>query len=126
MYYLDKAYHLSQYVELVRTVHAAFRRIIRKRYKETLKVLSTGTTLMIKALVVASALTMSLTGYAVAQDKVTGAPGPAPNTHPPKMHMHMPKMHMPKMHMHKPMHHMHKPMHKPMAAPMAAPADAPK
>jgi hypothetical protein len=79
---------------------------------------------MIKALVVASALTMSLTGYALAQDKVTGAPGPAPNTNPPKMHMHMPKMHM-----HKPMHHMHKPMHhmhKPMAAPMAAPTDAPK
>jgi hypothetical protein len=77
---------------------------------------------MIKIIAVASALTMSLTGYAVAQDKVTGAPGPAPNTRVPAMKMHNP-MHM-STHMHKPMHH--KSMHKPMAAPMAAPTDAPK
>ena len=77
---------------------------------------------MIKILVIASALTLSLTGYAVAQDKVTGAPGPAPNTRVPAMKMHSP-MHM-HTHMHKPMHT--KSMHKPMAAPMAAPTDAPK
>ena len=77
---------------------------------------------MIKIIAVASALTMSLTGYAVAQDKVTGAPGPAPNTRVPAMKMHNP-MHM-STHTHKPMHH--KSMHKPMAAPMAAPTDAPK
>ena len=76
---------------------------------------------MIKILVVASALTMSLAGYAFAQDKVTGAPGPAPNTRPPKLHN---PFHPMSMHKHKPMHH--KSMHKPMAAPMAAPADAPK
>jgi hypothetical protein len=79
------------------------------------------TTPMIKVLVVASALTMSFTGYALAQDKVTGAPGPAPNTRPPMLHN--PFHHM-SMHKHKPMHH--KSMHKPMAAPMAAPTDAPK
>jgi hypothetical protein len=78
---------------------------------------------MFKILVVASALTMGLTGYAVAQDKVTGAPGPAPNTRVPPMKMHNP-MHHTSMHMHKPMHH--KSMHKPMAAPMAAPTDTPK
>ncbi len=54
---------------------------------------------MIKIIAVASALTMSLTSYAVAQDKVTGAPGPAPNTRVPAMKMHNP-MHM-STHMHK-------------------------
>jgi hypothetical protein len=73
---------------------------------------------MIKILVLASAVTVSLAGYAFAQDKVTGAPGPAPNN-PPLMHKPMHHMHM-----HKPMHH--KSMHKPMAAPMAAPTDTPK
>jgi hypothetical protein len=77
---------------------------------------------MIKPLVVASALTIGLAGYALAQDTVTGAPAGTAPMKPAPMHMHM----------HKPMHHMsmkmHKPMHhkKPMAAPMAAPTDSPK
>jgi hypothetical protein len=83
--------------------------------------LSTGTIDMIKIVVVASALTMSLMSYAVAQDRVTGAPGPAPNTRPPTLHN---PFHHTSVHKHKPIHH--KSMHKPMAAPMAAPTDAPK
>jgi hypothetical protein len=79
------------------------------------------TTSMIRILVVASALTMSFVGCAFAQDKVTGAPGPAPNTRPPMLHN--PFHHM-NTHKHKPMHH--KSLHKPTAAPMAAPTDAPK
>ena len=82
---------------------------------------------MIKALVVASALTIGLTGFARAQDTVTGAPaGTAPVKPPPMTDMaktmgkSMHKPHM-SMKMHKPMHHK-----KPMAAPMAAPTDAPK
>jgi hypothetical protein len=84
---------------------------------------------MIKTLVLTSALTLGLTGYALAQNTVTGAPaGTAPETPPPvtEMAKTMSKS------MHKPMHHssmkMHKPMHhkKPTAAPMATPTDAPK
>jgi hypothetical protein len=88
---------------------------------------------MIKTLVAASTLVLGLTGFALAQDTVTGAPaGTAPMKPPPMTDMAKTmgkSMHKP---MHKPMHHMsmkmHKPMHhkKPMAAPMAAPADAPK
>jgi hypothetical protein len=84
---------------------------------------------MIKTLAIASALTIGLAGYALAQDTVTGAPaGTAPMKPPPitDMAKTMGKS------MHKPMHHMsmkmHRPLHhkKPMAAPMAAPTDAPK
>jgi hypothetical protein len=48
-----------------------------------------GQILMIKSLVVATALTIGFVGYASAQDTVTGAPAgtapmtPAPGTHPP-------------------------------------------
>jgi hypothetical protein len=84
---------------------------------------------MIKTLVAASTLLLGLTGFALAQDTVTGAPaGTAPMKPPPMTDMAktMGKS------MHKPMHHtgmkMHKPMHhkKPTAAPMATPTDAPK
>jgi hypothetical protein len=84
---------------------------------------------MIKTVVAASALLLGLTGFALAQDTVTGAPaGTAPVKPPPVTDMAktLGKS------MHKPMHHtsmkMHKPMHhkKPMAAPMATPTDAPK
>jgi hypothetical protein len=73
--------------------------------------------------------TLILTGYAFAQDTVTGAPaGTAPMKPPPITDMAKTAGKS----MHKPMHNMsmkmHKPMHqkKPMAAPMAAPTDAPK
>jgi hypothetical protein len=84
---------------------------------------------MIKSLATAAALTISLTGYAFAQDTAPGAPaGTKPVTPPPITDMaktatkstHKPMGHM-SMKMHKPMHHK-----KPMAAPMASPTDAPK
>jgi hypothetical protein len=84
---------------------------------------------MIKSLAIAAALTISLIGYAFAQDTAPGAPaGTKPVTPPPitdmaktaTKSMHKPMGHM-SMKMHKPMHHK-----KPMAAPMASPTDAPK
>jgi hypothetical protein len=82
---------------------------------------------MIKSLASAAALTISLTGYAFAQDTAPGAPaGTKPVTPPPITDMAKTatkSMHKPHMSM-----KMHKPMHpkKPMAAPMASPTDAPK
>jgi hypothetical protein len=82
---------------------------------------------MIKSFTTAAALTISLTGYAFAQDTAPGAPaGTKPVTPPPitdmantaSKSMHNPHM---SMKMHKSMHHK-----KPMAAPMASPTDAPK
>jgi hypothetical protein len=75
---------------------------------------------MTKSLVVAAALTLGLTGYALAQNTVTGAPaGTAPMTPEPVMRMHHP--------MRNTKHHRtHKPKHHDAAAPMAAPTDAPK
>jgi hypothetical protein len=75
---------------------------------------------MIKSLVTATALTIGLSGYAFAQETVTGAPaGTAPMTPPPITHMHNP--------MHATHHHpSHHPKHHTAAAPMASPTDAPK
>jgi hypothetical protein len=84
---------------------------------------------MIKSLATAAALTISLTGYAFAQDTAPGAPaGTKPVTPPPITDMAKTATKS----MHKPMTHMsmktHKAMHlkKPMPAPMASPTDAPK
>jgi hypothetical protein len=85
---------------------------------------------MIRSLATATALTIGLTGYVLAQDTAPGAPaGTKPVTPPPitdmaktagkSMHKSM-QGHM-SMKMHKPMHHK-----KPMEAPMATPTDAPK
>jgi hypothetical protein len=66
---------------------------------------------MIKTLAAAAVLSLGLTGYAVAQATVTGAPaGTAPETAEPVIHHH---------HHH---HHHHHYMHHDMAAPAPAPA----
>ena len=82
---------------------------------------STETIPMIKSLVTAAALTISLTGYAFAQDTAPGAPAGtkpmAPEPVTQMMHHPMHTMH------HHPTHH---PKHHTMAAPMASPTDAPK
>ena len=70
---------------------------------------------MIKTLAAAAVLSLGLSGYALAQSTITGAPaGTAPETaEPMPMHHH---------HHHQSHHHHHHHMH---AAPMAAPAPAP-
>jgi hypothetical protein len=83
---------------------------------------------MIKSLVIAAALTVSLTGYAFAQDTAPGAPaGTKPVTPPPITDMANTAgkpMHHP---MHATKHHpTHHPKHHTPAAPMASPTDAPK
>jgi hypothetical protein len=83
---------------------------------------------MIKSLVTAAALTVSLTGYAFAQDTAPGAPaGTAPVTPPPITDMAntaTKSMHHP---MHAAHHHpSHHPKHHTAASPMASPTDAPK
>jgi hypothetical protein len=83
---------------------------------------------MIKSLVIAAALTVSLTGYAFAQDTAPGAPaGTKPVTPPPITDMANTagkSMHHP---MHATKHHpTHHPKHHTPAAPMASPTDAPK
>jgi hypothetical protein len=75
---------------------------------------------MIKNLVTAAALTISLAGFAFAQDTAPGSPaGTKPMTPEPMTQMHHP---MGALH-HHPSHH---PKHHTAAAPMASPTDAPK
>ena len=75
---------------------------------------------MIKSLVTAATLTITLTGYAFGQDTAPGAPaGTKPMTPEPMTQM----MHHPHTMHHHPSHH---PKHHTAAAPMASPTDAPK
>jgi hypothetical protein len=88
---------------------------------------STGTISMIKSLVTAVALTIGLTGYAFAQDTVTGAPaGTAPVTPAPGTPAPIPGMMGASKGSHMHHHPSHHPKHHTAAAPMASPTDAPK
>jgi hypothetical protein len=97
-------------------VHIEFRRAALSLYRwgspKAQKELS-----MMKSLVTAAVLSCGLTGYALAQATVTGAPeGTAPVTAEPVHHHHW--------HWHHHWHHHHHHMHE-MAPPPAAPAPAP-